>query len=94
MTIFNMGRQHGREAAAPPDDSDAGEESNVDPHWGDGRLVVRRPEVPDSDIAAMSVIRSIGESETLSRVVRSLVEGYTKGSGRDGSGAPPATDET
>jgi hypothetical protein len=31
-------------------------ESIEPPPWGDGRLVIRRPELPDSDIAAMSVI--------------------------------------
>jgi hypothetical protein len=48
-------------------------ESTDPPQWGDGRLVIRRPEVPDSDIAAMSVITNDDQHAALSSAVRDLV---------------------
>jgi len=64
-----------RETGRPP-------EEGANPHWGDGRLVMRRPEVPDSDIAAMSVINSAAEAATLSKAVHLLIQQYKSNEAR------------
>ncbi|KOX11775.1 hypothetical protein ACWD6L_19185 [Micromonospora profundi] len=42
--------------------------------WGDGRLVVRRAEVPDSDIAGMTVVTTRAEHIALNAIVYALVD--------------------
>jgi hypothetical protein len=42
--------------------------------WRNGRLVVRRPEVPDSDITGMTVVTTREEHLALDAVVYALVD--------------------
>lgn len=42
--------------------------------WRNGRLVVRRPEVPDSDIAGMTVVTTRKEHFALNAVVYALID--------------------
>lgn len=42
--------------------------------WGDGRLVVRRAEVPDSDIANMTVVTTRAQHLALNAIVYALVD--------------------
>ncbi|MGC4894663.1 hypothetical protein [Micromonospora sp. DT31] len=42
--------------------------------WGDGRLVVRRAEVPDSDIVDMTVVTTRAQHLALNAIVYALVD--------------------
>jgi hypothetical protein len=49
------------------------ENPQEDPSWKDGRLVVRRPEIPDSQVASMNVPLTRQRKRLLAEIVLELI---------------------